>query len=119
MKMQTMLNDEIQNQIEELGDMELGSEKYNNAVNGIAKLADKAIELEKISVDSDKQLDEKEFQEKKLAEEKKDRKWRNGLGIANLVVLGVGTYWAYRYEEKGTITTKIGNNFMGWFRPKK
>ena len=119
MKIKTMLNEELQDQIRELGNMELGSEQYNNTVNGIAKLTDKAIEMEKLSKESEKQFDEKEFQEAKLAEERKDRKWRNGIAIANLGVLVLGAYGAYRFEEKGTITTQIGRNFMSWFKPKK
>lgn len=119
MKMETMLMNEIENQIEELGKMELGGEQYEKTINGIAKLSDKVIEIEKLSVEHEKHFEEKELQEAKLAEEKRDRKWRNGIAIANIGVLVLGAYGAYRFEEKGTITTQIGRNFIGWFKPKK
>ena len=45
MKNETMLHDEIKAELEELSKLEVGSDKYETAVNGISKLMDRAIEM--------------------------------------------------------------------------
>ena len=48
MKIEKLLNDEIQAEIESLGAMELGSEPYKVAVDGVTKLIDRSIEIKKL-----------------------------------------------------------------------
>ena len=46
------LVEEFNSELEELGKMEVGGEKYKVAVDGIAKLADRIIEIDKIETES-------------------------------------------------------------------
>ena len=48
MKVETMLHDEILNEFEELKKLEVGSDGYRAAVDGISKLLDRAIEYDKL-----------------------------------------------------------------------
>ena len=49
-------------------------------------------------------------------EEKKDRKWKNGISVAGIVVPIVVTVWGtlktLKFEETGTVTTNAGRSFM-------
>ena len=60
MKNETMLHDEIKAELEELSKLEVGSDKYETAVNGISKLMDRAIEMEKFESDAKERIDSKE-----------------------------------------------------------
>ena len=46
-KLETLLNEEIKDEFSEVSKLEVGSDKYKVAVDGLAKLCDRAIELEK------------------------------------------------------------------------
>ena len=100
MEIRELLNSEIQDEFERLGEMEIGSESYKATVDGVTKLVDRAIELEK----SDIELQEKR---KQMREEKVDRWVKNG----TLVTL--------KFEEKGTVTTIMGRGFINKLFPKK
>ena len=43
MRIETKLQQEIANELDELGRMEIGSDQYRGTVDGLAKLMDKAI----------------------------------------------------------------------------
>lgn len=49
-KLETLLNEEIKDEFSEVSKLEVGSDKYKVAVDGLAKLCDRAIELEKIQI---------------------------------------------------------------------
>lgn len=53
MSVKTKLEEEFESQIKELHKIDVGSEKYKVAVDGVTKIADRIIECEKI----DKELD--------------------------------------------------------------
>ena len=57
MKNETMLHDEIKAELEELSKLEVGSDEYETAVNGISKLMDRAIEMEKFESDAKERID--------------------------------------------------------------
>lgn len=119
MKIETLLNEEVQNQIEGLSNLPLGNDDYKNTVDGIAKLTDRMIEIEKLSLEREKQFDEKETELLKRTEETKDRKWRNGIAIAGIVTSSILTVWGTRrtfeFEREGTITSMVGKGFVQKF----
>jgi len=61
MNIQKLLCSEIKDELTDLKGLALGSNEYKAAVDGIAKLADKAIELEKIDVDCEEKDKDREF----------------------------------------------------------
>ena len=116
MEIRELLNSEIQDEVERLGEMEIGSESYKATVDGVTKLVDRAIELEK----SDIELQEKR---KQMREEKVDRWVKNGISVAGIIIPIAVTIWGtlvtLKFEEKGTVTTIMGRGFINKLFPKK
>lgn len=127
MSIQTLLNEEIKNEFEGLKKIEIGSEKYETTVNGLTKLVDKAIEMEKFEMEHDEKIASREaeqnLKQQQLNDEKKDRIVKNSISIAGIVIpVGVtiwGTLKSFKFEEEGTITTIMGRGFINKLLPKK
>lgn len=111
-----MLQDEIENELEELGRLEIGSEQYKVTVEGLTKLIDRSIEIDKINFEMDDKIEDREtdleVKNKQIEEDKKDRKIRNGISIAGLAIPAIITVWGtlktLKFEEEGTVTTLAG-----------
>lgn len=140
-----LLNDEIESELEALSGFEKGSDEYKTTVDGVAKLFDRAIELEKIKVDAEaKEVSQRferekfdtEMREKKESrkfdedhklkqskDEKTDSLFRNGIAIAGILIPSVITIWGtlktLKFEEEGTVTTIMGRGFINKLLPKK
>jgi hypothetical protein len=139
-----LLDTEISNELSDLGDLERGSETYKVTVDGITKLMDKRIEMEKLerdtqAKDKDREIESKkaegdltdkaksrEIDEKKLAQianEKNDQLFKNGIAIAGIVIPSMITIWGtfktLKFEETGTVTTIMGRGFVNKLIPKK
>ena len=120
MKIETLLQEEIVEEIGELNKIEVGSDKYKIATDGIAKLMDKAIEMDKINRDEDeRQLNRNvdiELKTRQIEAEIRDRKVKNVITVAVSAVGTVVTIWGtlktLKFEEVGTITTMAGRNFI-------
>lgn len=123
MEIKKQLSGEIESQIEGLNDLELGSEPYKVAVEGIAKLTNQVIELERIEKEREDKYDDNTYREAQLAEESKDRKIRNGIAVAGIVIPTLVTIWgtraSFKFEQDGTITTIMGRGFINKLLPKK
>lgn len=120
MKNKTMLHEEIQSELEELSKIEVGSEKYKVAVDGVSKLMDRAIEIDKLNADAQEKIESREteldLKLKQMEEDKKDRKARNtialvGIGIPAAVSIW-GTLKTLKFEEVGTVTTLAGKEHL-------
>ena len=127
MKVETMLHDEILNEFEELKKLEVGSDGYRAAVDGISKLLDRAIEYDKLDAECNERSWNRGFEEDyklQLAEdEKRDRRIKNGITIAGIVIPSVITIWgtikSLNFEKEGTVTTIMGRGFINKLLPKK
>lgn len=127
MNIQTLLYDEIEEEFEKLRKIEYGSEQYKVTVDGLAKLMDRAIEMEKFDSDcEDKAKTRKSEQLEKaqqLAAEKKDRLIKNIISGAGVVLPLLVTIWgtkvSLKFEEEGTITTIMGRAFVNKLLHKK
>lgn len=127
MSVETLLNDEIREEFEELGKIEVGSDKYKIAVDGLTKLCDRAIELEKFKAEQELKKDQQdvdaELRAEQLKDERKDRVVKNcltgaGIGIPAAITVW-GTIKSIKFEETGTITTIMGRGFIQKLLPKK
>ena len=120
MKNETMLNEEIQSEFEELKKIEVGSDKYKTAVDGLTKLMDRAIEIDKLNVSVEDRRDTRdvdaELKQEQLEADVKDRKVRNAISLAGIIIPTAVTIWgtlkSLKFEETGTVTTNAGRNFM-------
>lgn len=116
MEIEILLHKEIEKELKDLETLEAGTEEYKSAVEGVTKLMDKAIEMDKMGHE----------REEHVAQVKRDERNRliqhilTGVGI--LVPVGVtiwGTLKCLKFEETGTVTTSIGRGFVNKILPKK
>lgn len=115
-----LLTSEIGSQMEELKHLEVGSEQYETAVNGISKLFDKALEIDKLEAEMQDRADAREmdacFKQQQLEADKHDRKIKNlltGLGIGIPAGISVwGTLKSIEFEKFGSITTLAGKTHI-------
>ena len=138
MNMETLLYDEIEAEFEKLRLKEPGTEEHKAIVDELAKLMDRAIEMEKVVNDCKERAAarESDYMEKVAAreseqlmkqqqfeDEKKDRLIKNAIGVAAIVLPLVVTVWgtkvSLKFEEEGTFTTIMGRGFISKLLPKK
>lgn len=127
MNMETLLYDEIEAEFEKLRTAEPGSEQYKITVDGLTKLMDRAIEMEKVSNDCDDKAKTRESDElmkqQQLRDDKKDRIVKNIISAVGVVLPLIVTVWgtkvSLKFEEEGTFTTLMGRGFVNKLLPKK
>lgn len=120
MSIQRLLREEIESEFKELSTIAPGGEDYKIAVDGITKLMDRAIEMEKNEIDRQDRIDardsENELKTKQMEDEKKDRFVKNllaGVGtIGGLVITIWGAKKAWKFEETGTVASPVGRSFI-------
>lgn len=125
--MDTLLREEIQSELEGLNGIDLGTDEYRTTVDGITKLMDRAIEIDRLNIEVQDREDNREHEKtlrlSELKEECKDRKVRNAISIAGIVIPTVVTIWgtlkSFKFEEDGTITTIMGRGFINKLLPRK
>lgn len=120
MEIEKLLHDEIVDELGGLNTLELGSDKYKVTTEGIVKLMDRAIEMDKLS----KELDERqtnrnedlELKYRQIDAEIRDRKIKNVITVVISSVGTIVTIWGtlktLKFEEVGTVTTMAGRNFI-------
>lgn len=101
------LSDEVISQLEKLKDAKLSSEEYKLATDGVTKVADRIIEIEKFE-------GEQAMKAQQAKDEKRDKIIRNVIE-GTKVVGGFGlAAWAFvksmKFEETGTLTTQGGRS---------
>ena len=130
MRIEELLNEEIEQEFDGLKEIEIGSEQYKVTVDGLTKLVDRTIELKKFDAscaEKESELEikanELELREQRDKDENKDRWIRNGITVVGIVVPALLTYWGtkktFKFEEEGSITTTIGRGFINKLLPKK
>ena len=127
MNMKRLLCDEFQSEIAELGKMELGTDEYKVAVDGVTKLADRLIEIDKIDISHDEKMEslrvDREIKEAQMRDERKDRTIKNVIAVGTTAATVGVTVWGalktWKFEEKGTITSMFGRGFIQKLLPKK
>ena len=117
------LEKEINSQVELLKDMESGTDEYKATVDGVTKLTDRLIEIEKLELQKEAQR-RNEFSElntnrlkcEQLAQEKRDRKITNLINVIGIAVPAARTVWGtfktMEFEKEGTVTTILGREFF-------
>ena len=122
-----LLESEIQNEIENLGGMTLGSDDYKITVDGASKLLDKYNDMQKLEIErvekENSRSDEREFKLAQLKDEKRDRIAKNCLTVISLISGIALTVWGtkatFEFEKEGTVTTIMGRGFINKLIPKK
>lgn len=122
MSIKTQLEDEIRNEFEALRKIEVGSDTYRATVEGLTKLVDRKIEMDKAEVDARERVmkrnDDNEFKEMQLADDRKDRAIKNGLTVVTLVITTGTTIWGIlkslkiEFKDNEMITSTVGKELM-------
>lgn len=104
------LSGEFDARLEQLGETKLTSEEYRTATDGMTKIADRIIEIEKIEA-------EQALKEKQAKSDRTDKIVRTVVEVVKVAAtLGVGV-WALttsiKFEEEGTFTTTGGRGIVG------
>lgn len=127
MNIETLLHGEIKNELAELSKMQVGTEEYKTTVDGLAKLVDRAIEMEKLGEECKRETENQEFERRikhiQIAEEKKNQLRKDILTAAGILIPSGITIWgtlkALKFELEGTVTTIIGRGFFNKLLGKK
>ena len=105
MDVKDVLINEFVEEIEQLRAMEVGSEQHKITLDGVTKLADRLIEIEKFETDYEEKTKQKE-------DEKRDRYFKYGISIGttvlSTVVYGLAFVASTNFERFGSFTTKGG-----------
>ena len=127
MSIHRLLDEEIQNELVELKKMKLGDEEYKTTVDGLTKLVDRSIEMEKLDIEKQEKAENQEidnsFKLKQMDEDRKDRIVKNCITIAGIAIPSIITIWgtikSFEFEKEGTITTIMGRGFINKLLPNK
>lgn len=120
MSVKRILEEEIKNELENLGRETIGSDNYKANVEGVTKLLDKKIELEKLEAESKDKIESRnieiEMKLQQMKDEKKDRLIRHGVTIGTFVgscvMYGLAFVASTNFEREGTFTTEGGRNAL-------
>ena len=118
MSIKNDLVEEFSDELKELGKMEVGTDTYKSTVDGVTKLADRIIEIEKNEKEHAAQIDaqerEYEIKAQQLKDEKRDRLIKNcitvGTFIGGIAVYGLAFIASTNFEREGTFTTEGGKS---------
>lgn len=124
------LDGEISTELEVLESMETNSEDYKIMVEGLTKLIDRSMELEKIEISKAQEAEKIKNEAEKMkfeAEQAKTNKifqWIGyGISVAGIVIPVAVTIWGTKvtlnFEKEGTVTTMMGRGFINKLLPKK
>ena len=123
MKIKETLYKEIEDELQALNEIEVGTDEYKSSVDGVTKLLDRAIEIEKHEAEMKEREAERIAKSIQVAEEQKDRVVKNYIAAGGVVLPLLVTIWgtlkSFKFEKDGTVTTIMGRGFINKLLPKK
>lgn len=123
MKIKETLYKEIEDELQALNEIEVGTDEYRSSVDGVTKLLDRAIEIEKHEAEMKEREAERIAKNIQVAEEQKDRVVKNYISAGGVVLPLLVTIWgtlkSFKFEKDGTVTTIMGRGFINKLLPKK
>ena len=127
MSIESLLYEEIETEFGKLSEITPGTDEHKVMLDEVAKLMDRAIEIEKIEVERKHKTatleSEQRMRKQQMEDEKKDRLVKNILSAAGIVLPIALTIWgtkvSLKFEEEGTFTTIMGRGFINKLLPKK
>ncbi len=123
MKIKETLYKEIEDELQTLSEIEVGTDEYKSSVDGVTKLLDRAIEIEKHEAEMKEREAERIAKNIQVAEEQKDRVVKNYISAGGVVLPLLVTIWgtlkSFKFEKDGTVTTIMGRGFINKLLPKK
>lgn len=140
-----LLESEISAEFKTLENMELGSDEYKSVLDGLTKLIDRSINLDKLDIDKEEKIKDREsdsnykveqlnndksyrdsdiiLRTQQMTNEQRDRMITNAITAAGIIIPSLITIWGtiktLKFEEQGTVTTIMGRGFINKLLPKK
>nr|DAR13013.1 MAG TPA: hypothetical protein [Caudoviricetes sp.] len=122
-----LLEEEIRTEIENLAHLKSGSQEHITAVDCLTKLYKLKIEEDKNAAEQIEKFESREieqnFKAAQLAESVKDRYFRIGTAVVELVLplafYGVWMRRGFEFEKEGTFTSQTFRGLFSRFRPTK
>ena len=117
------LYQEIEDEFQVLSEIKVGTDEHKSSVDGLTKLLDRAIEIEKHEAEMKEREAERIAKNIQVAEEQKDRVVKNYISAGGVVLPLLVTIWgtlkSFKFEQDGTVTTIMGRGFINKLLPKK
>ena len=121
MGIKNILRDELEKELKELSRMQIGTEQYKITVDGITRLSDRIIELEKLESENAVKdfenivrTEEQDLKREQLKSEKRDRAVKNvitvGTAVLSVAVYALAFIASTNFERDGSFTTEGGKN---------
>lgn len=114
--LETLLDNEIEDEFSGLTEIKLGTDEYKATVDGLTKLCDRKIEIEKVKADQ-------KIKAEQTKDEKKNKIIGHVLTGAGIIIPAAITVWgtvkSINFEKEGTFTTIMGRGFIQKMLPKK
>ena len=120
MSIKTTLTEEFNDQMKDLHKLEVGTEQYSTAVNGVTKLADKIIDLEKMEIEREERIKDRdteiELKSQQMEIDKRDKRNQNLVNVAKIAVPTVAGFAmgiiSMKWEKLETITSTAGRQAL-------
>lgn len=127
MSIRHRLSDEIEKELENLKTMQLGTDEHRAAVEGLTKLVDREIEMEKLENEREEKANNRLIEEQNRAEQTRrdtvNKYIEHGIAAAGvilpLLVAVWGTRESFRFEKEDTVTTIMGRGWVNKLLPRK
>lgn len=120
MSIKTTLTEEFNDQMKDLHKLEVGTERYSTAVNGVTKLADKIIDLEKMEIEREERAKDRdteiELKSQQMEIDKRDKRNQNLVNVVKIAVPTVAGFAmgiiSMKWEKLETITSTAGRQAL-------
>ena len=120
MSVRSILVEEFETEMKELKKMEVGSDQYKIAVEGITKIVDRINEIDnkanELTLRDTIQMNEHISREHQIKAEKRSRDitvWTTvGIASAQLIAAGLAFVASVKFEREGTFTTEGGRSAL-------
>ena len=127
MSIRHRLSEEIETELERLKTMKPGSDEYRAAVDGLTKLVDREIEMEKLENEREEKANNRLIEDQNRIEQtRRDNlhRWvEHGIAVGSVVlpllVAVWGTKASFSFEKEDTVTTIMGRGWVNKLLPRK
>lgn len=118
-----LMTEVIKIELEELRDDELDLDEHRVTVDGICKLSNQILEIEKAEAQSKAESENIRLKEEDAKQSNRNQLRKDIITLGTAVGTGAliiwGTIKSLKFEEEGTVTTIIGRGFINKLLPKK
>lgn len=127
-KFNRLLGEEVESQLEEVHKISLGTDESKIAIDGVTKLADRSIELEKLRIQEEDLAEKRDMDYELRSEQIKKEHLRGMIDIGTKVLIGLGglalsvwgTIYTTNFEREDNYTTSASRSWISsLFKPKR